>query len=82
MDQIKGRGYAGKHTGSGKTVHQAVFAFLGRERHRNALGKALTVSAGIPAPMSAPMSASYADIADIYETTASVTSPCPSRLPL
>jgi len=29
MDQIKGRGYAKKFSGSGKTVYQAAFAFLG-----------------------------------------------------
>ena len=31
MEQIKGRGYAGKYSGSGKTIYQAAFAFLGRD---------------------------------------------------
>ena len=31
MKQIKDRGYADKHAGSGKTVYQAAFAFLGRD---------------------------------------------------
>ena len=31
MDQIKDRGYSKKYFGSGKTVYQAAFAFLGRD---------------------------------------------------
>ncbi|MCL1809046.1 MAG: PD-(D/E)XK nuclease domain-containing protein, partial [Clostridiales bacterium] len=31
MKQIKGRGYAKKYEGSGKKVHLAAFAFLGRD---------------------------------------------------
>ena len=31
MNQIKDRGYADKYTGSGKTIYQAAFAFLGRD---------------------------------------------------
>jgi hypothetical protein len=31
MAQIKGRGYADKYAGSGKTIYQVVFAFLGRD---------------------------------------------------
>jgi len=31
MEQIKGRGYAAKYAGSGKKVHLAAFAFLGRD---------------------------------------------------
>jgi len=31
MRQIKDRSYAKKHEGSGKTVYQAAFAFLGRD---------------------------------------------------
>jgi len=31
MNQIKNRGYAKKYEGSGKTVYQAAFAFLGRD---------------------------------------------------
>jgi len=31
IGQIKNRGYAKKYEGSGKTVYQAAFAFLGRE---------------------------------------------------
>jgi hypothetical protein len=31
MEQINARGYSNKYIGSGKTVYQAVFAFLGRD---------------------------------------------------
>ena len=31
LEQIKGRGYYKKYLGSGKTVYQAAFAFLGRD---------------------------------------------------
>ena len=31
MEQIKDRGYADKYAGSGKTVHLAALAFLGRD---------------------------------------------------
>ena len=31
LSQIKGKDYADKYAGSGKTVYQAAFAFLGRD---------------------------------------------------
>jgi hypothetical protein len=31
MEQLKNRGYADKYAGSGKTIYQAAFAFLGRD---------------------------------------------------
>ena len=31
MDQMVGKGYGTKYRGSGKTVYQAAFAFLGRD---------------------------------------------------
>ena len=31
MKQIEDRGYCKKYAGSGKTIYQAVFAFLGRD---------------------------------------------------
>jgi len=31
IKQIKDKGYANKHTGGGKKIYQAAFAFLGRD---------------------------------------------------